>query len=94
MAIKVSSVEEEYRYLKTHPHKCGPFKKGEWKVIKQALTFDGHDQLSVKCQNCGHETVIEFDISSNFPPEVLEIMKKMGKKQHDFDLLREELSFE
>jgi len=80
MAIKVSSVAEEYEYLRKNPHKCSPFEKGEWRRIKQELTFDGIDLLTMKCKRCGYETVFEFDVSSTFPPGLLEKTKKMGKQ--------------
>lgn len=79
MIIKVSSISEEYEYLRKNPHKCELFKQGEWGGISQELTPDCHDLLKVKCKNCGYETVFEFDISSTFPPELVEKLKKIGK---------------
>lgn len=80
MAITVQSVAEEYEYLRNNPHKCSPFAKGEWVRISQQLTFNCTDLLTVKCKRCNYETVFEFDISSTFPPNILALMKKMGKQ--------------
>jgi len=80
MSIKVSSVEEEYRWLRANPHRCPDGREGEWEFKSQALTFEAHDELSVKCKTCGHETVFDFDISSKFPQELLDALKEMGKQ--------------
>lgn len=88
MAIKVSSPKEEHEFLLENPHQCGGSKKGYWVMLKHATTLDLISQHTVMCKNCGYQTVFEFDISSQFPPEAIEIMKKSKKKLYDEQQLK------
>ncbi len=40
MPITVAHVKEEYQYIKSHPHRCGFFKRGRWKLLGRSLGLD------------------------------------------------------
>ncbi len=80
MPIKVNSTEEQYEYLALNWHNCGFYKKGPWKVLKQALTFELISQLTVECENCGYQTTFDFDVSSEFPEGSADILKDIKYK--------------
>jgi hypothetical protein len=69
MTIKVKHVQEEYRYLDAHSHRCGIFKKGIWKPVTRRLTLDLVEVITARCQSCGKEKVFRFDVSAAWSAE-------------------------
>ena len=64
-AIRIDSVEEEYRYLSRQRCSCGG---GLTRDAQALLEIDGkmYDQLSVSCGKCGNQQRLLFDINSFF----------------------------
>jgi len=67
-AIKVDSIEEEYKYIQQIScEQCEI--KGSFKLELQSLLFEKnipYDKLDCKCQNCGAKKNVIFDISNFF----------------------------
>lgn len=67
-AIKITSIQEEYRYVAMTPcSKCG----GRLMARKQSLVTDEtsgkrHDLLETTCEQCGTPYEFLFDINSFF----------------------------
>ena len=80
MVIKVASIHEKNRYLAAHPHKCRFKRRGTWRVKSIGFTVDFVTIVKVQCQKCEIETSFEFDESSAWPREFVDMWRKAVKR--------------
>lgn len=69
MTIKVKHVQEEYRYLETHPHRCGVLRRGTWRPVTRRLGLDLVEVITARCKSCGKVKAFRFDVSAAWSTE-------------------------
>ncbi len=65
-AVKVSSVPQEYQFIRLNPCLCGGRYEARMQSLAKGENSDHYDVISTRCSSCGRERIFIFDINSFF----------------------------